>query len=177
MHTPIIRQATVTDIPLLARFGWQTFFDTFQADNTREDMELYLTSNFTPEKVTAEFDNKSKTYFLAYLGKEAVGYVKVAEDAYPNGLLPGETNFEICQLYAQKQKIGTGVGSALLQHCIALARSKKKRQLWLGVWEQNQRAIQFYRRFGFEKFGEHTFMLGNDKQTDWLMKKTLTSPV
>ncbi len=174
MHLPIIRKARPADIPLLARLGWQTFFDTFHAENTKEDMELFLQANFTPDKVAAELNNKSKLYFLAYLGKEVVGYVKLAEETDAAVGLPCGTTLEICQLYALKHKIGSGIGSALMQHCIRQASEKKKDVLWLGVWEKNQRAIQFYRRFGFEKFGEHPFMLGTDKQTDWIMKKHIS---
>jgi ribosomal protein S18 acetylase RimI-like enzyme len=60
-----------------------------------------------------------------------------------------------------------------MKSCIELSRKKNKNALWLCVWSQNQRAIQFYRKFGFEKFGDFTFMLGNDKQDDWLMNLDL----
>jgi ribosomal protein S18 acetylase RimI-like enzyme len=41
---------------------------------------------------------------------------------------------------------------------------------WLGVWEDNHRAIRFYEKNGFEKFDSHPFILGESKQTDLLMK-------
>jgi ribosomal protein S18 acetylase RimI-like enzyme len=49
----------------------------------------------------------------------------------------------------------------------------KKDNIWLGVWEHNHQAIKFYTTWGFEKFGDHLFLLGDDPQTDWLMKKEL----
>jgi ribosomal protein S18 acetylase RimI-like enzyme len=69
--------------------------------------------------------------------------------------------------------IGKGIGKALMLKCIEIAREKKSDVLWLGVWENNQRAIDFYTKWGFEKFSTHIFMLGDDPQTDWLMKKEL----
>ena len=45
--------------------------------------------------------------------------------------------------------------------------------MWLGVWEKNLKGIRFYERFGFKKFSEHLFVLGNDIQTDWLMMKKI----
>jgi ribosomal protein S18 acetylase RimI-like enzyme len=60
-----------------------------------------------------------------------------------------------------------------MQRCIEIARQKNAQVIWLGVWENNQKAISFYTKWRFEKFSEHVFMLGNDAQTDWLMKKIL----
>jgi ribosomal protein S18 acetylase RimI-like enzyme len=80
---------------------------------------------------------------------------------------------EIARIYAVREKIGSGVGKAMLEFSIALAEKMKKQIIWLGVWEHNIRAINFYERFGFKKVGEHVFMLGEDAQTDWLMQKEL----
>lgn len=80
---------------------------------------------------------------------------------------------EIERLYAHKNYLGKRVGHMLMQTCLAFAKKMGCSVLWLGVWENNSRAIAFYERNGFVRFGQHTFMLGNDEQTDWLMKKTL----
>ena len=56
-----------------------------------------------------------------------------------------------------------------MDECIAIAKAKNRDYIWLGVWERNFKAIKFYERFGFKKFGEHEFVLGDDVQTDWLM--------
>jgi ribosomal protein S18 acetylase RimI-like enzyme len=45
--------------------------------------------------------------------------------------------------------------------------------MWLGVWDQNVKAIEFYRRQGLSEFSKHDFLLGNDQQTDILMKLKL----
>lgn len=80
---------------------------------------------------------------------------------------------EIARLYVLKDKIGTGVGKGLMISSIDIAKQKSKQVIWLGVWEKNARAIDFYTKWGFEKFGEQEFLLGNDLQNDWLMKKEL----
>ena len=85
----------------------------------------------------------------------------------------GFTSIEIARIYALKKSIGKGVGRELMQKCISIAREMNRDIIWLGVWEKNERAIQFYRKWGFEKFAEHEFILGNDVQTDWLMYKRL----
>jgi len=61
----------------------------------------------------------------------------------------------------------------MMRKCIDIALEKNYHTIWLGVWEHNQRAIDFYKRWGFKKFDEHDFILGNDVQKDWLMKKLI----
>jgi ribosomal protein S18 acetylase RimI-like enzyme len=80
---------------------------------------------------------------------------------------------EIVRLYAEQSAIGKGVGSALMRSVVDLGREKGKKWIWLGVWEHNHRAIAFYTKWGFEKFGDHPFILGSDTQTDWWMRKPL----
>jgi ribosomal protein S18 acetylase RimI-like enzyme len=172
MQQITFRLAGEDDVKLIKNISWQTFFDTFHPFNSKEDMELFLTTNFTEEIVRNEIKDKQNTFVLAYLKKQVAGYVKLSQGKAPRELTASNT-IEISRLYALKEKIGTGVGKALMERCIRFAEEKNKDVIWLGVWEHNQRAIQFYRRCGFEKFGEQLFMLGHDKQNDWLMKKEL----
>jgi ribosomal protein S18 acetylase RimI-like enzyme len=137
-------------------------------------MEIFLSKNFSKEVVARELKDDKTNFVLAYLKKEIVGYAKLCESEPPRDL-GKENSVEISRFYAVKSKIGSGVGKELMHHCIELAKTKGKDVLWLCVWSQNQRAIQFYRKFGFEKFGDHTFMLGNDAQDDWLMKLDIKS--
>jgi ribosomal protein S18 acetylase RimI-like enzyme len=73
-------------------------------------------------------------------------------------------------MYAETDKIGAGVGKTLLHTAIKIAQAEGYQSLWLGVWEFNERAIEFYRRQGFVDVGEQDFMLGRDRQTDIIMQ-------
>jgi len=111
-------------------------------------------------------------FIRAIRNGKLAGYAKLKE----NSSLPGDPRnnvMEIARFYAKKEMIGKGVGSSLMRACVNLARQSKKRMLWLGVWELNMHAIGFYEKWGFEKIGTHLFTLGDDRQTDWLMKKDL----
>jgi ribosomal protein S18 acetylase RimI-like enzyme len=70
---------------------------------------------------------------------------------------------------------GQKAGAALMQHCLGLAMMAGYDVVWLGVWEHNYKALNFYRKWGFEVFGSHIFRLGDDEQTDVMMKKHLVS--
>ena len=100
------------------------------------------------------------------------GYVKLRDHRTPSSLISNNA-LEIARIYAMKRMIGKGVGSKLMEASLDEAKKRKKEVVWLGVWERNQRAIDFYTRWGFEKFDETDFLLGDDLQRDWLMKKTI----
>jgi len=166
----IIREATVNDARLIADISHQTFYETFAAHNSKEDMDKFLYQQFTKGKLIMEVGAKGNIFLLAYDGNETAGYAKIRDERVP--LSMGNVNaMEIARIYAVTSKIGKGVGSLLMKSCIDIAKQKNKQWVWLGVWEKNQRAIDFYKRWGFEKFDETDFLLGDDIQRDWLMKK------
>ena len=172
--TLVIREATVTDARLIADISHKTFYDTFAAFNSIHNMDKFLNQQFTKGKLMMEVGARENIFLLAYEGDEVAGYVKLRDERVPSGM--GKVSaLEIARLYAMKGKIGKGVGSLLMQSCIDIAKQKNKAWLWLGVWEKNQRAIDFYTRWGFEKFDETDFLLGDDTQKDWLMKKIVVN--
>ncbi len=168
-----IRLAKEEDAELIADLSRQTFYDTFAHQNTRGDMDKFLNEQFTKEALMAEVRNKQDIFLLAFMQEEVVGYARMREGKIKPG--PEKPSLEIARIYAVSNKTGKGIGSALMQKCIDIAIEKNKQVIWLGVWKKNQPAIDFYTRWGFEIFGEHDFMLGNDRQLDWLMKKEIPS--
>ena len=167
-----IRHAHVNDATLIADISHQTFYDTFAANNTKENIDKFLNDQFTKGKLMLEVGAPENIFLLAYFNNEVAGYVKLRDGKKPDELRI-ENALEIARIYSLADKIGKGVGKALMQASIDMAKEKNKHLIWLGVWEKNRRAIDFYIKWGFEKFGEQEFLLGNDVQNDWLMKKNL----
>jgi ribosomal protein S18 acetylase RimI-like enzyme len=167
-----IRYATPEDAGLIADLSRRTFYDAFAAVNTPEDIEKFMNEQFTREQLMAEVTDPASVFLLATAEGEVAGYARLREVPNPPELgdIPA---IEIARIYSITQAIGKGVGKALMQECISIAQAKGKQLIWLGVWEHNQRAIRFYTKWGFERFSEHTFVVGNDPQTDWMMKKAL----
>ena len=169
-----VREATSEDAGLIAELSRSTFYETFASFNTKENMDLFMNSQFTTEKLVAEVGAPGNTFLLAWCEGEPVGYVRLCESENPPSL--GDSSaLEIVRIYATTSSIGKGVGSAMMDACIRIARERGKEVIWLGVWEHNPRAIAFYERWGFHKFDTHVFQLGTDPQTDWLMKKELST--
>ncbi len=169
---PIIRLATKEDALLIADLSHQTFYETFSDDNTAEDMHIFLNEQFTKGKLMLEVGRPENIFMLAYMDNRPAGYVKLRHKEMP-GSEGRNDAMEIARLYAVSTMIGRGIGKALMQASIDMAAQLQKEWLWLGVWEENLRAIEFYERWGFEKFGETEFLLGKDLQYDWLMRKRL----
>ncbi len=168
----MIRVAGTNDAELIAEMSRQTFYDTFAVYNSKENMDLFMNNSFSTEALMKEVREPGNIFLLAYDNEKPVGYARMRENNNPPQLgdLPA---IEIARIYSLTASIGKGIGKMLMQHCIAMAKERNNKAVWLGVWEQNQRAIDFYIQWGFVKFGDHVFMLGNDPQNDWLMKKII----
>jgi diamine N-acetyltransferase len=168
-----IRVASADDVEAIVSLGIRTFRDTFDEVNSAEDMMMYLNSTFTLKRISEEIKEPESAFFLAEQESEIIGYARVRNSEKPDGVGDGKA-IEIEKLYADKKFLGRRVGYLLMSECLQYARDNNANWVWLGVWENNERAIAFYKRWGFEKFSDHVFMLGKDAQTDWLMKKSLT---
>ena len=167
-----VRLATKHDAELIADMSRQTFYDTFASQNTKEDIDKFMNEQFTRKALIEEVGAKNNIFLLAYDEGKPVGYARIRENNNPPSL--GTSNaMEIARIYAATNAIGKGIGKVLMQKCIEIAKARNRELVWLGVWEKNQRAIDFYTKWGFEKFGETNFLLGDDIQRDWLMKKTI----
>lgn len=167
-----VRTCTTADIPALIQLGIKTFYDTFIPFNKQEDMEAYLNSTFTQERLHTEFEEEGSVFFLAVHGERPAGYAKIRMKTghdQPEGRKP----MEIERLYVLNDFLGHGIGAKLMEQCLAWGKFIQCDVVWLGVWEHNERAKRFYTKWGFEKYSQHVFMLGNDEQTDHLMKKQL----
>jgi ribosomal protein S18 acetylase RimI-like enzyme len=170
--TLTIRFATEDDAGLIADLSHKTFYETFGYLNTKENMDKFMNEQFTREKLINEVGAPENIFLLVFDEDTPVGYAKMRHGVtYPE--FEGKDSVEIARIYVVNSYIGAGVGKELIRKCLFLAKDMKKEIIWLGVWEKNARAISFYTKWGFEKFGEHPFVLGDDVQTDWLMKKQL----
>ncbi len=170
-----IRLADNKDAELIAEMSRITFYDAFAKDNTKEDMDFFLEKQFTIAALKKEVEEGDGIFILAYVNNQPAGYARMRLTGNEN-ILAEENAIEIARIYALSSAIGKGVGSALMQKCMEVAAQLAKEVVWLGVWEKNERAIAFYTRWGFEKFSEHSFLLGRDLQTDWLMKRAVNLP-
>ncbi|GIV36401.1 MAG: N-acetyltransferase [Cyclobacteriaceae bacterium] len=174
MDKIVISKATINDIDLLQKIGRQTFLETFSAGNTDENMQKYLDEAFSKTKLTTELDDQNAEFYFATLDGNVIGYLKINFGQSQTELQDNKA-VEIERIYVLKEYHGKGVGQLLLDKAIKIARQKNADYIWLGVWEENPRAINFYKKNGFVEFDKHIFKLGNDEQTDIMMKLKLSN--
>jgi ribosomal protein S18 acetylase RimI-like enzyme len=168
----IIRKGFQCDLLRLQRIGRQTFSETFADANTEENMQKYLDEGFSIEKLTEELSNHDSQFYFAELNDKTIGYLKLNIGSSQTELKDNKA-IEIERIYVLKEFQGKKVGQLLYDKVIQIAMNANVEYVWLGVWEENPRAINFYKRNGFIEFDKHIFRLGDDIQTDLMMKLEL----
>ena len=175
--TTLVRPATIADVPRLSQLGAKTFRETFEGENTLDDMASYLAEAFTPDRQAAEISDTSGVVLLAERpdapeAETLVGYAHLVPGLAPPAV-QGPAPMELKRLYVTRSWHGKGIAQALMDAALDAARARGAKTLWLGVWERNHRAVAFYGKYGFSRVGKHTFVLGSDAQTDWLLARPL----
>ena len=172
MQNISIIKAKLQDIEKLQKIGRQTFFETFSESNSEENMQKYLDEGFSIEKLTTELTDSNAEFYFAVLDEEVIGYLKLNFGDSQTELKDNKA-LEIERIYVSKEFHGKSVGQLLYDKAIEVAKQKNANYVWLGVWEENPRAISFYKKNGFVEFDKHIFKLGNDEQIDIMMKLNL----
>ncbi len=172
MNAVQIIPATPSDVLTLQSIGRQTFFETFAESNTEENMAKYLEEGFSAEKLSAELSQPESAFYFAVENDQVIGYLKINRGASQTEQQSNKA-LEIERIYVLKAYHGKNIGQLLYEKAMQLAQQQQVEYVWLGVWEENPRAIRFYEKNGFVAFDKHIFKLGEDEQTDILMKRSL----
>lgn len=167
-----IRRAEAGDARLLAALGTVTFYEAYFEQDTPEDMANYLAEAFSEVTMTKELADPASTFFIALREGHAVGYAKLLRGEAADGV-GGERPVELKRIYLVERVWGTGAGTQLLEHCMAAARAAEHDRIWLGVWEENARAIGFYRKHGFERVGTIEFPYGDSVGVNQVLERRL----
>ena len=165
-----LRTTLPADVPDLQRIAIETQVDTFGEFNSPANMQAYLNEAYSLDNLRRELDESGSYNILAFLDGVLAGFLRMRRTSEVEYLL-GKNTLELQRLYAATKYHGKGVGAALMHRCLDIARTEAVDWIWLGVWERNFKAQEFYRRWEFERFSEHVFKMGEDPQTDWLLKR------
>jgi len=160
------------EIGPLQKIGRQTFQETFSDSNSEENMKNYLEEGFSVEKLTLELHNPDSEFYFAIHEKDIIGYLKINFGESQTELKDHKA-LEIERIYVVNAFHGKHVGQLLCDKSITIAKEKGVEYVWLGVWEENVKAIRFYTKNGFVAFDKHIFKLGDDEQTDIMMRLKL----
>jgi diamine N-acetyltransferase len=174
-----IKKLTITDIPELVAISKSTFIEAFAHQNDPVEFDAYVNSAFTLQTLTEEFNTEGVSFYFVEKEDRPIGYIKLHHNKSPLGTtkpnIQVQYDFEhaksteLERIYLLSEYHGKGVAQLQMDYVIQMAKENGSHFVWLGVWEHNPKAIRFYEKFGFEKFGDHVFDVGNDPQIDWLM--------
>lgn len=166
-----IKKCSIEDVELLRKISIETFRETFEDQNSPEQMRAYLDRAFSTRQLEQEVSNPCSEFFFIYSKAEPAGYLKVNVNAAQSEPM-GEDSLEIERIYVRAQYQKQGLGQQLFNKAIEVATSRNKSKIWLGVWEKNLNAIEFYKRLGFVQTGAHSFYMGEEEQIDWIMSNS-----
>lgn len=183
----VIQDGLPTDAQAIAKIGAKTFAQSFGHSMPVEHLQTYLDEAYTIGAITKEiahglsriFVARSKPALAAEADGEIVGFIQLKLGSTESCLPTNVSVCEIQRIYVDGSHHGGGAGRRLMERGLEWARERlvgeggRKAAVWLGVWEENERAMGFYRRWGFEMFGEHEFVMGGTRQRDFVMVKWL----
>jgi ribosomal protein S18 acetylase RimI-like enzyme len=153
----------------LQKLSKDTFTEAFAKDNTEKNLHDYLTAAFGVESLITQINNPNSEFYFIEADDEIAGYFKI-NIGESQTEIKGVDGLELERIYIYQKHQSKGLGSIVLNDVKIKAIQKDKKYIWLGVWEHNIKAIRFYQKLGFEKFDEHIYAIGDDPQTDWMMK-------
>jgi len=167
-----IKRCTFEDLHKLQDICYETFNETFKDQNSPENMKAYLEMAFNLKQLEKELSNSSSQFFFVYCNNEAAGYLKVNINEAQSEKM-GDESLEIERIYIKSKFQKHGLGKYLFNKALEIAKELNKKKIWLGVWEKNENAIAFYKKMGFVQTDAHSFYMGDEEQTDFIMTKTL----
>ena len=166
-----VRLATEGDAQTLAELGAKTFYETFRPFHSEEDMQLYISGAYDVNKILSNLHSPAHIYLLAEENEKAGGYVKLIKDVTIPALHGRLIEME--KIYVLKEELGSGMGASLMKSALEISLKEGYDQMLLGVWQENHRAVAFYKKFGFTVFNTRKFQLGKETCEDFMMSIAL----
>lgn len=170
-----ISRVQSSDLEILRSFAEHTFRAAFQASNDPVRFEAYCAQAFSTERFKQELEHPHAQFWFYHEGDTLAAYLKLNYDRHAPELGSTQT-VQVERLYVEPAFQGRRIGEKLLDFAKIQAKNVGAAWLWLSVWQENPPALRFYERCGFEIFGTQTFWLGDEAQTDWLVKLKLSTP-
>ena len=175
MDNFIIRTALRSETAALSALMAMVFWDTYQADNTPKNMRDYMKKAFGVAQQTAELADPHRVTFVVQREGALIAYAQLSDrysEPSASAELP-ENGLFLSRFYVHKDWHGKGIAFLLLQKCEEYAQRKSATAIWFTVWQENKKAVAFYKKHDFTIFGTANFTVGDDVQTDWLMQKAI----
>ena len=164
----IFRTPTVSDAAALAELGASSFVDAFAALYSDADLASFLSHAYSVDAITTDLTNSNRLFRVAEMDGILVGYCKLGLDYGFDHDLAGQKGMELKQLYLRGSATGKGIGSAFMDWAMIEARTRQFDAIVLSVYSGNVAGQRFYSRHGFTKWADTFFMVGNQRDEEYL---------
>ena len=172
----ILRPALPADAPALAALGRASFFAKFGDMYRPEDLAAFLDSHHTEQIVAAQLADPAYRIMLATRDGALAGYCKlVLACGWPEHAR-GARAIELKQLYTAAGATGGGIGGALMDWALGEAGATGADEIQLSVFSGNEGAQRFYHRYGFAKVADIHFMVGEQRDEEFLFARMISPP-
>ncbi len=145
-----IHLCTPTDIPLLSEVATAAYLAHYTY-LWQDNGDYYVNMSFSPERFKQEMADANARFYLIYLEKEAVGFLKLNLDK-GIGHYSADTALELERIYMLPEVTGQGVGKEVMDFVMEVARERKKTLVWLKSMDSSK-AVPFYQQRGFQIHG------------------------
>lgn len=168
----LVKRAFENDAVLVSEIASSTFYETFIKYNTEEDLHLYIQKAYSVSLLLEQLKLIDDFLFLlVFIDEQCIGFAKVClKSRHP--LLKGNV-MELEKIYFKQGFHGKGYAEILLNICLDIITKENCENLFLGVWQENHRAVKFYQKHGFTIIDTRTFQLGSRVCHDYIMNKIL----
>ncbi len=172
-----VRYAGPTDAEGLSELAAVTFPLACPPGSAPEAIAEFIAGNLAQESFARYLVDADRSLLLAEDDSGLVGYMMlIAGDPGDPDVARSVTirpTIELSKVYVLPGGHGRGVAAVLMDAAFDEARTREASGIWLGVNQQNARAIRFYEKSGFSIVGEKTFSLGPELHHDFVMERRL----
>lgn len=172
----VYRLAAVADARELAAFGSESFVAAYGHSLSPGNLALHTARTYSEELQRGELEDPLAWTLLAERDGEVVGAALLRWAVPPLALGPELQWAEIARFYVGRLYWQTGISSDLMVAVLRSIRERGGMLVWLQAWEQGERALRFYRKWGFLEVAETSFRAGNQLQRDLVLARSLRSP-
>jgi ribosomal protein S18 acetylase RimI-like enzyme len=155
---PKIVKATLRDAQLLSKISIRSFLTAHGHSAPKEDIKAYTSQNFAKENFIKELTDSKNQYFLIYQKTKIAGYSKVIINS-KNINISDRNVALMSRLYLLEEFYGLNLGKVLFDFNLEFTKQNNQKGIWLAVWIENKRAINFYQKMGFIKVGKYDFKI------------------
>ncbi len=166
------RDCHVGDEKVLSLVGQASFLEAFAGILPGQDILLHCQNQHSPEKYLSYLSDGFSKIWIAELNGAPVGYLVLTKPDLPlEGIT--DSDLEVKRIYLLNRFQGSGLGKRLMNASRDYAQSEGYKRLLLGVYAQNQDAIAFYIKIGYQVVGTRQFNVGQNIYDDLILGLSL----